>query len=145
LSKKSPRIAKLIEECQGRRHDAHYLGYFHCFNQQLFYEAHDVLEELWLGQRQGPNYGFYKGLIQLAGGFVHLQKNRLRPAAALFKLARKYLGAYPVVHEDLDLQEVATMIEVWLARLEQHAFLRNPLDSESPPALYLVNNETPLG
>ena len=87
MSKKSAKIAALIESCRGEKLDAHYLGYFHCFNRGLFYEAHDVLEELWLPERTGPNGAFYKGLIQLAGAFVHLQKNRLRPAAALFKLA----------------------------------------------------------
>ena len=137
MSKKSPRIAKLIEECQGQRHDAHYLGYFHCFNQQLFYEAHDVLEELWLTQRQGPNYAFYKGLIQLAGAFVHLQKKRLRPAAALFKLSRKYLSAYPAIHENLDMQQVAELTATWLSDLENSDFSQNPLDQRPAPTLRL--------
>ena len=138
LSKKSQHIARLIEDCRGQSHDPHYLGYFRCFNEQRFYEAHDVLEELWLAQRRGPNYGFYKGLIQLAGGFVHLQKDRLRPAAALFKLSRKYLSAYPSVHEDLDLTEVAALIETWLAKLERTDFTQNPLHSDSPPTLQLL-------
>jgi len=43
LSKKSEKIAGLIAACQGKPQDAHYLGYFECFNRQLFYEAHDVL------------------------------------------------------------------------------------------------------
>jgi predicted metal-dependent hydrolase len=82
VSKKSPRIAAMIAGLSRPGMDPHYLGYFECFNQQLFYEAHDVLEELWLAQRRQPNDLFYKGLIQLAGAFVHLQKNRLKPAAA---------------------------------------------------------------
>ena len=50
-----------------------------------------------------PNGNFYKGLIQLAGAFVHLQKNRLRPSAALFKLAQANLVQFPAFHEQLDL------------------------------------------
>ena len=84
----------MIEQFRGQSLDAHYLGYFECFNQGLFFESHDVLEELWLAQGRGPNYAFYKGLIQLAGAFVHLQKNRLRPAAALFRLAQTNLTPY---------------------------------------------------
>jgi predicted metal-dependent hydrolase len=141
LSKKTPRIAKLIEECQGQEHDAHYLGYLRCFNEQLFYEAHDVLEELWLTQRQGPNDGFYKGLIQLAGAFVHLQKNRLRPAGALFKLSRKYLSAYPGTHEALEMQVVLGLIESWLAELEHSDFTQNPLQQRTAPALRLLNGK----
>src|SRR6267142_3870231 len=100
----------MIESFRGQELDAHYLGFFDCFNRQLFYEAHDVLEELWLADRHGLNGAFFKGLIQLAGAFVHLQKNRLRPAAALFKLSRKYLGPYTGLHESLDMAEIHRMI-----------------------------------
>src|SRR5688500_10409955 len=107
----------MIEGLRGRELDAHYLGYFECFNKQLFYEAHDVLEELWLGQRGQGNDLFYKGLIQLAGAFVHLQKNRLKPSAALFKLARTNISKYPPRHEALDVRDVLRLIDEWLGRL----------------------------
>ncbi len=138
MSKKSGKIAALIEGCQGKGRDAHYLGYFECFNQELFYEAHDVLEELWLGNRQGPNYSFYKGLIQLAGAFVHLQKNRLRPSAALFKLAQANLEKYPAIHDALDVAAVLKLIADWLARLEQHQYNLNPLTPDNAPKLQLL-------
>ena len=39
-----------------------------------------VLEHLWLKEGRGaPDYAFYKGLIQLAGGFVHLKLQRSHP------------------------------------------------------------------
>jgi hypothetical protein len=43
VSKKSGRIAELIESCRGKDWDAYYLGYFECFNRGLYFEAHDVL------------------------------------------------------------------------------------------------------
>ena len=137
LSKKSEKIAGLIAACQGKPQDAHYLGYFECFNRQLFYEAHDVLEELWLAQRRTANDGFYKGLIQLAGAFVHLQKNRLGPAAALLKLSRKYLAPYPPTHEALNIAFVRQTIDQWLEALEKGGSARNPLDDQKPPTLIL--------
>lgn len=137
MSKKSAAIAALIAGCQGQRHDAHYLGFFECFNRGLFYEAHDVLEELWLAERKGPNDAFYKGLIQLAGAFVHLQKNRLRPSAALFKLAHSNLEKYPPLHQDLDITVVIQLIQAWLNRLEAAEFQLNPLASNGPPELRL--------
>lgn len=137
MSKKSANIAALIAGLHGRDLDAHYLGYFECFNQGRFYEAHDVLEELWLGERQGPNHSFYQGLIQLAGAFVHLQKNRLRPAAALFKLTRANLQKYPPIHEHLDLAVVLRLIEAWLQQLEAGGFATNPLTPASAPKLHL--------
>lgn len=137
MSRKSGKIAALIAELQGRDLDAHYLAYFECFSRQLFYEAHDVLEELWLLQRQGANGAFYKGLIQFAGAFVHLQKDRLRPAVALFKLAQANLGKYPPVHERLDLEAVLRMIELWLRKLEAANFAGNPLSAAAAPDLRL--------
>ena len=138
MSKKSAKIAALIERCQGHALDPHYLGYFECFNRGLFYEAHDVLEELWLADRQGPNHAFYKGLIQLAGAFVHLQKDRLRPAAALFKLTHANLRTYPGVHECLDVALVLREIEAWLRRLEDTEFKRNPIAAHAAPQLELL-------
>jgi predicted metal-dependent hydrolase len=141
VSKKSAKIAALIERCRGGDLDAHYLGYFECFNAGLFYEAHDVLEELWLSQRRGPNDAFYKGLIQLAGAFVHLQKHtetrpRLRPAAALFQLARANLLPFAPVHERLDVRHVLGLIDDWLTRLDSGPGV-NPLSAGRAPKLPL--------
>jgi predicted metal-dependent hydrolase len=142
VSKKSAKIAALIEGCRGRALDAHYLGYFECFNRSLFYEAHDVLEELWLADRQGPDGDFYKGLIQFAGAFVHLQKHtelrpRLRPSAALFKLARTNLSKYPACHHQLNLERLLRLTEDWLGYLEQGSFTVNPLSNQPAPTLRL--------
>ena len=128
----------MIESFQGQELDAHYLGYFDCFNRQFFYEAHDVLEDLWLPDRHGANGNFHKGLIQLAGAFVHLQKNRLRPAAALFKLAQANLEKYPRRHAHLDLAAVLLLIAEWLNRLESHKFEVNPLTPANLPQLALI-------
>jgi predicted metal-dependent hydrolase len=136
MSRKSAKIAAMIANLQGSGVDAHYLGYFECFNQQLFYEAHDVLEELWLAQRKQPNDLFYKGLIQLAGAFVHLQKGRLQPAGALFRLARNNISQYPAEHEHLDVTAVLGLIENWLRQLD--ASSENPLKPGTAPVLTLT-------
>lgn len=134
MSKKSGSIAARLAQFQGQELDAHYLGYFDCFNRQLFYEAHDVLEEFWLADRQGPDGDFYKGLIQLAGAFVHIQKNRGGPAGALFRLARANLQKYPRHHWQLDVQAALTIIEDWSTRLAGVSEVRGLL-SEAAPSL----------
>jgi predicted metal-dependent hydrolase len=141
VSKKSGKIAALIESCRGGRHDAHYLGYFECFNRGLYYEAHDVLEELWLADRTGPSGNFYKGLIQLAGAFVLMQKHssarpRLQPAARLLGLTRDNLGGYVPVFQDLDVTAVIELIDDWLGKLEKAT--SSPLNAESAPKLQLL-------
>ena len=137
MSKKHDRITELAAQFAGDGVDPRYAGYFALFNRQKFYEAHDVLENLWLPGRHGANGNFYKGLIQLAGAFVHLQKNRLRPSAALFKLARTNLEKYPLRHEQLDLTAVLALIADWLQWLEQSEFTVNPLTATIVPQLEL--------
>lgn len=134
---KRERIAELTRQFStgGIALDPRYAGYFVLFNQQQYYEAHDVLEDLWLADRQGPNGNFYKGLIQLAGAFVHLQKRRLQPSAALFKLAQKNLEPYSTFHEHLDVAAVQQLIASWLDELHATAFHTNPLDLRPAPRI----------
>jgi hypothetical protein len=69
---------------------------------------------------------------------VHLQKNRLRPAAALFKLAQANLEKYPREHEHLNLKMVHDLAQKWLMDLERNDFSLNPLTAENAPRLTLL-------
>jgi hypothetical protein len=137
VSNKSERIARMVGPGSGGGLDPYYEGYFDCFNRGEYYEAHDILEQLWLKDRHGYNGAFYKGLIQLAGAFVHLQKERLRPSDALFKLAGTNLAQYAGTHERLSIPAVLALIEHWRASLERGNFQGNPLRSEPAPVLKL--------
>ncbi len=136
-SKKSPRIADRIEKYRSLNSpwDPHYLGYFECFNEQSYYEAHDVLEELWLEDRKGVRGNFYKGLIQFAGAFVHLQKNRLEPAFRLFLLAEANLLQYENNTQGLTLSTIMQMAIKYRTSLQSSDFKINPWSSENPPKL----------
>jgi predicted metal-dependent hydrolase len=128
---KADRVTRLrLENPDGL--DPHYAGWFACFNRGEFYEAHDVLEALWLRERGRPNDRFYKGLIQLAGAFVHLQKDRVRPADALFRLAEANLAEYPPHHESLDLARTLALIRSWRTALAESDLVHNPLLPPSP-------------
>jgi len=145
--KKGERIDAYVKSLglEGEDYDPCYLAYFGCFNAQEYYEAHDVLEHLWL-QGRDSNYAFYKGLIQLAGAFVHLKKQRARPdhpkdgrrmhpAVRLFRLAEKNLAPYLPVHLGLDLEEVFALIENQVALIEDSKFSRNPWHPAHAPSL----------
>ncbi len=133
MSHKSPKIAALISSLPDGPLDRHYLGFFECFNQQLFFEAHEVLEELWLIERGRPKDLFYKGLIQLAGAFVHVQKARRGPALALLGLARGNLERFPGFYEELAIGEVLKLIGVWTLSLQAEAGpLRSPAQGHWP-------------
>lgn len=111
MTDRAARIARLTQNHQNQPWHACYLGFFDCFNQGRFYEAHEVLEELWLQERHGPEDAFYKGLIQLAGAFVHWQKRRCAPAMALLRLARGNLQGYRAPHQGLELNAILDLID----------------------------------
>jgi predicted metal-dependent hydrolase len=149
--KKAARMEELVASltsslAQSQYHEC-YRGYFLCFNQQRYYEAHDVLEHLWLGEKNADS-DFYQGLIQLAGAFVHLQKHylqpdhpthsrRLAPAARLFALARQRLAPYPDPHLGLNLTTTRQLIDHYTQALEASRFTLNPWSPATSPTLDL--------
>jgi predicted metal-dependent hydrolase len=146
--KKGERIQAYVTSLSTEsKHDPCYIGYFICFNEQKYYEAHDVLEHLWL-KADGPDEQFFKGLIQLAGAFVHLQKQyqrpehstdgrRLRPACRLFKLARSNLEPFSPSYLDLDLGSVLELCSRNILEIERADFQRNPWNPITAPKLAL--------
>ncbi len=149
--KKSERIEVFVRELEGscgeRSFDACYLGYFECFNSGRYYEAHDVLEHLWLKNgRRAPDYAFYKGLIQLAGGFVHLRLQylnpahlkhgrRLRPARRLFLLAETNLTPYGPLHHGLELKLALSLCRNMIVLLDKSDCTDNPWAPDTTPLL----------
>ena len=122
-----------------------YLEYFRLFNAQEYYQAHDVLEHIWLGS-DGERYVFYKALIQFAGGFVHLQHHhrepghrihgkRLRPAARLFRHSAELLGGIPRSYEGLVIEEIVVMSVSSAEALEISDFAHNPWHPDRAPQL----------
>ena len=77
------------------------------------------------------------GLIQLAGAFVHLQKHRRRPAAALLRLAAANLSQYRVSFDGLPTNKVIEMIQPWLARVEQTESVDSLISDVNAPRLVL--------
>jgi len=145
---KAERIEEYLEtltESSEGGYPACYSGYFVCFNRGDYYEAHDVLEHLWLTERESD---FYKGLIQLAGAFVHMRKNyehpqhpkhanRLAPASRLLLLARNNLGTTPPKPCGIDLKEVEALITDFHSKLEKGGFESNPWSPGRLPRIEL--------
>jgi predicted metal-dependent hydrolase len=127
--------------------DPCYQAYFVCFNSQRYYEAHDVLEHLWLKKRD-TNYEFFKGLIQIAGAFVHLQKQflrplhpkdgkRLRPAVRLFELGMKNLQRYRPHYLNLDVDALCNLCQARVQEIVRSEFEENPWHPGNAPQLTL--------
>jgi len=149
MSGKSSRISVLWDGVDARGRDVRYAAYFHHFNRGDYYEAHDVLESLWLEQgREAESAAFYKGLIQLAGGFVHMRKHhedpthrvhgqRLGPAARLLKLAEKNIRPYGEVWEGLAIGPILELARETIRKLETEEFSKNPWGPKRKPKIEL--------
>jgi predicted metal-dependent hydrolase len=137
--KKADRVADLTARYNwgAGSFDPHYQGYFEEFNAQRYYEAHDILEQLWL-ETEEPLYSYYKGLIQVAGAFVHMQKGKLNPAARLLRIAEKNLTPHGPMKDGLDVDGLLGSVQSWVGELEGSNYKQNPYDPKRPPQLVLT-------
>ncbi len=153
---KGERISRFVEELAGEpaeseaidvAHHPCYRGFFQCWNDQRYYEAHDVLEHLWLKTTSG-DADYFKGLIQAAGAFVHLQKHfehpthpkhgrRLGPAVRLFRLAEKNLTPYGPLRYGFDVAGLLGLLQENAEAIARSEFTRNPWSPASAPILAL--------
>src|SRR5882724_1048265 len=153
---KRERISQWLVEATGKnanpdlaeveRHP-YYHVFFRCWNEQRYYEAHDVLEQLWL-KTESPDADFFKGLIQAAGAFVHLQKRfehpshakhsrRLPPAVRLFRLAEKNLSKFGQRHHELNVAVLCQLLRTYADQIVASDYEINPWSPETAPKLNL--------
>lgn len=153
---KSERILQFMAELVGEDVDPavgdvaqhpYYRAFFTCWNEQRYYEAHDVLEQVWLHDPITPEDAqYFKGLIQAAGAFVHLQKQfehpthpkhgrRLAPAVRLFLLAEKNLAPLGPERHDLDLVKFREILSRYCGAVQSDG--KNPWTPETAPIVSL--------
>jgi len=124
----------------------YYAAFFQLWNAQKYYEAHDVLEQLWLVEKNAELARFYQALIQAAGAFVHLKKNfqhpshskhsrRLPPATRLFELALRNLEGLPNEFRALDLVRFRELLRRYRDEIVGADFRRNPWSPDTAPKL----------
>jgi hypothetical protein len=153
---KGERISRFVQSLEGESIPSgtgrmadhpYYRAFFRCWNEQHYYEAHDVLEQVWLKDPITPEDGqYFKGLIQAAGAFVHLQKQfehpthpkhgkRLGPAVRLFRLAEKNLAPFGEERHALDLIVFREILARYCEAVETNG--KNPWTPQSAPKVSL--------
>lgn len=158
---KGEKISRFVAELEGTRPggatdeiEQHpcYRGFFRCWNEQRYYEAHDVLEHLWL-RTTSQDARYFKGLIQAAGAFVHLQKQfehpthpkhgrRLAPAVRLFRLAIENLCAFGPARYHLDLVGFRQLLKDHAQQIVESDYRRNPWSPDTAPRLMLHGHDS---
>jgi uncharacterized protein len=151
---KGERISRFVESLGGEKKGSteiaahpYYRAFFQCWNEQRYYEAHDVLEQVWLHDPiTAEDAQYFKGLIQAAGAFVHLQKQfehpthpkhgkRLGPAVRLFRLAEKNLAPFGDRRHDLDLAWFREILSQYRSAVESNG--KNPWTPDNAPKVFL--------
>jgi len=79
--------------CYGELHSQVRLG-IEFFNAHRFFEAHEALETAWR-EEPGPIRDLYRGIIQVAVAYYHIQQGNNRGALKMFFRCRRWLSKYP--------------------------------------------------
>ena len=97
------------------------------FNDRLFFECHDTLEDVWSGVRGAPR-DFFQGLIQAAVGFYHLGNGNRAGARSVLGRSLERLARYPPRYAGVELEPLRVAVAEWLRALESDS----PMPAEPP-------------
>jgi hypothetical protein len=82
------------------------------FNAGYFFEAHEVLEEIWRDAPEGEKK-FWQGLIQIAVAFHHRSVGNKIGAQSLLNRAIRNLSPYPDIYGGIQLRALKVSLEKW--------------------------------
>ncbi len=91
-----------------KKYPEEYYLFFEKFNEGEYYECHDLLEEIWMTEK---NNKFLQGMLQVAVAIYHFQNGNIRGAKMLFNSATNYLIPYQPRYWDLDIEPVLQYIQ----------------------------------
>ena len=119
--KDDPRFLKAIEE----------------FNQQLFFESHETLEEIWL-EDHGPDRLFYQGIIQIAAGYFKLQQNVPAGALKLWRTGVEKIDPYGPIHLGINVEALSEAVHKNLLELERNQKTGGQALDLQIPSIHLI-------
>lgn len=93
-----------------------YLEFFHCYHREEYWEAHEVLEELWQTQRHND---FYHGLIQIAAIMHQIKRGKVRGARKLANSAIHYLTPFAPEKDGVNVVRVLQWLHQCLETLPE--------------------------
>lgn len=95
------------------------------FNAGEYYLAHETLEEHWV-EAPAAERDFLQGLIHLAIGFHHMERENKKGATLQFQKSLKRLDAYPDEFIGVDVEGIRVFLRSAPGLLEQGAELQKP-------------------
>jgi predicted metal-dependent hydrolase len=120
-SQDDPRLLKGIEE----------------FNQGLFFECHETLEEIWL-EDHGEDRKFFQGLIQIAAGYFKLEQGVPAGALKLWGTGLEKIGPYRPMHLRIDVDSLFEIVTRHRAELAANPDAADAT-AMTPPTIRVVS------
>jgi predicted metal-dependent hydrolase len=112
------------------------------FNSRRFFEAHEVLEDLW---REAPLHGALRGhlqgLVQLAVAFHHYSTGNLDGAQSVLRRAVRNLNGAEESFPELDLPSLSDILIVWQSYLADCQLNPEAVPPSAMPTLRLRQPE----
>ncbi len=99
--------------CQGELHPMADEG-IRLFDAKKYWHAHEALEEAWL-EEPGPVRHLYRGILQIAVMYLHVQRANFIGAAKMYERSRKWLAPWPAHCRTIDVGQLKVDVEVVLA------------------------------
>ena len=119
------------------QHDPRFLKGIDEFNQGLYFECHESLEEIWL-EEHGEDRKFYQGIIQISAGYFKWQQGVLIGAIKLWRSGLEKIDGYRPVYLGLDVESFIEAVKENLKEVEA-AHQKNGRAALNVPLLYRVS------
>lgn len=115
-----------------------YLEFFKLFNEREYFEAHEVLEDLWV-MEAGPEKQYLKGMIMVTIALEHWTRSNMSGAWKLFRDGMKYLELYPEIVMGFELGKFRNEMKTLFAEITlSEGKEPYPCDHARHPTLVLI-------
>ena len=113
------------------RPDPRHQQYWRHFRCGRFWDAHEVLEDLWQ-EVNGRDREFYQGLIQAAASLHHLSEGNMHGAEKLARTAREKLEPYASSYRGVQVEALLMGLETCLSDARAEAAGAERLENPRP-------------
>jgi predicted metal-dependent hydrolase len=102
------------------------------FDNRMYWEAHEVWEEVWRMRKDRPDRDFLKGIIQGAAGMWHATQGNYKGAVSVMTRAIEYLEPYRPAKDGIDVEGLSAALRRAVAAC------RAAMDGGPPPRLEMI-------
>jgi uncharacterized protein len=111
-------LALKAEDCMSSLPPQAIIG-IQLFNARQYFEAHEALETAWR-EETGPARELYRGILQVAVAYLHIQRGNYIGARKMFRHCRVWLEPFPDVCQGINIAQLKhdyQAVESMLVRL----------------------------